>query len=110
MAEARWLVALFTLVCASMGFGQETTEGRLLRFPDVSRDEDVFSHGGDLWLVAKTARARRQSRRSATGTGDRGDHEGGQGKPAEAPSLSARIARVPAGQQELTFPCCCRKD
>jgi tricorn protease len=53
MARARWLVALCTLVCASMGFGQETTEGRLLRFPDVSRDKVVFSYGGDLWLAAK---------------------------------------------------------
>jgi tricorn protease len=32
-------------------FGQETPEGRLMRFPDIYKDQIVFSYGGDLWLV-----------------------------------------------------------
>jgi tricorn protease len=28
-------------------------EGRLLRFPDVSKDKIAFSYGGDLWLVPR---------------------------------------------------------
>ncbi len=32
--------------------GEPSEEGRLMRFPDVYKDKVVFSHGGDLWLVA----------------------------------------------------------
>ena len=33
---------------------QEMPEGRLMRFPDVSKDRIVFSYAGDLWLVPRT--------------------------------------------------------
>ncbi len=36
---------------AVRGFGEETPEGRLMRFPDIYKDQIVFSYGGDLWLV-----------------------------------------------------------
>ncbi len=44
-----FMVALvgFTSVC----FGQQTPEGRLMRFPDVYKDKVVFSYAGDLWLA-----------------------------------------------------------
>ncbi|MBI3871681.1 MAG: PD40 domain-containing protein [candidate division Zixibacteria bacterium] len=29
-------------------------EARLLRFPDICRDQVVFSHGGDLWIVSSS--------------------------------------------------------
>lgn len=35
-------------VCAS---AQEMQEARMLRFPDISRDNVAFYYGGDLWLV-----------------------------------------------------------
>jgi tricorn protease len=42
------------LLCAVLtSFAQESREGRLLRFPDVSKDKIAFSYGGDLWLVAR---------------------------------------------------------
>ncbi len=42
-------ILLFATVC----FAQATSEGRLMRFPDVSKDKIVFSYGGDLWLAAR---------------------------------------------------------
>jgi len=35
-------------------FGQEMPEGRLMRFPDIGKDQIVFSYAGDLWLVPRT--------------------------------------------------------
>ncbi len=43
------LVAAVTL--AILSTAQEMKEGRLLRFPDIYKDEIVFSYAGDLWLV-----------------------------------------------------------
>jgi tricorn protease len=40
---------LLLSVCACLA--QEMPEGRLLRFPDISKDQIVFSYAGDLWLV-----------------------------------------------------------
>ena len=45
----QWLV-LVLLSSASLASAQEMTEGRLMRFPDVYKDQIVFSYGGDLWL------------------------------------------------------------
>ncbi|HXW12985.1 MAG TPA: hypothetical protein VEN79_00620, partial [Terriglobia bacterium] len=45
---------IILLAIAAHGWAQELPEGRLLRFPDVSRDKISFSYGGDLWLVART--------------------------------------------------------
>ena len=49
----RWMVALFLFGFSSLSFSQNLPEGRLLRFPDVSKDKIVFSYGGDLWLVSR---------------------------------------------------------
>jgi tricorn protease len=45
---------IILLSIAAHGLAQELPEGRLLRFPDVSKDKIAFSYGGDLWLVART--------------------------------------------------------
>ncbi len=47
---------LFTacLICIStMAFSQQQ-EGRLLRFPDINKDQIVFMYGGDLWLTSSS--------------------------------------------------------
>jgi tricorn protease len=46
---------LLVVVCVScLGSAQQMQEGRLLRFPDVSKDEIVFVYGGDLWLASSS--------------------------------------------------------
>lgn len=45
------LVAILACAALTGGSPQEMREGRLLRFPDVSKDTIVFSYAGDLWLV-----------------------------------------------------------
>jgi hypothetical protein len=47
----KWL-ALCLLCSVSLGWAEEKTEGRLMRFPDVYKDKLVFSYGGDLWLAS----------------------------------------------------------
>jgi tricorn protease len=47
----KWL-ALVLLSSLSLASAQEMTEGRLMRFPDVYKDQIVFSYGGDLWLAS----------------------------------------------------------
>ncbi|HYU47855.1 MAG TPA: DPP IV N-terminal domain-containing protein, partial [Terriglobales bacterium] len=42
------LVLSFTCLAAA----QDMQEGRLLRFPDISKDKIAFMYGGDLWLVS----------------------------------------------------------
>jgi tricorn protease len=50
----RIVFTLFLLLATSYTCAaQETPEGRLMRFPDVSRDRIVFSYAGDLWLVPR---------------------------------------------------------
>jgi tricorn protease len=45
---------IILLVCVAANcLAQELPEGRLLRFPDVSKDKIAFTYGGDLWLVAR---------------------------------------------------------
>ena len=46
-------IAILLLSIATSGFAQSLPEGRLLRFPDVSKDKIAFSYGGDLWLVSR---------------------------------------------------------
>ncbi|HZT34901.1 MAG TPA: DPP IV N-terminal domain-containing protein, partial [Nitrososphaera sp.] len=46
------LVFIFVLLACSALIGQETQEGRLMRFPDVYKDKVVFFYGGDLWLAS----------------------------------------------------------
>ena len=41
-------------------FGQEMPEGRLMRFPDIYKDQIVFSYAGDLWLVSTSGGAARR--------------------------------------------------
>ncbi len=47
------ILAVLLLSIATSGLAQSLPEGRLLRFPDVSRDKVAFSYGGDLWLVSR---------------------------------------------------------
>ena len=51
MRYFRSLLAVLILSCASACFAQEMPEGRLMRFPDIYKDQIVFSYGGDLWLT-----------------------------------------------------------
>jgi tricorn protease len=48
------VLVVFTLAAAGPARAQQTPEGRLMRFPDISRTQIVFSYGGDLWLAART--------------------------------------------------------
>ena len=47
----KWL-AISLLCSVSLGFAEEMTEGRLMRFPDIYKDKIVFTYGGDLWLAS----------------------------------------------------------
>ena len=51
MSILKRLVVVWVIAASCLAFGQEMQEGRLLRFPDISRDKIVFVYGGDLWLV-----------------------------------------------------------
>jgi tricorn protease len=49
------LLAAAGLACMlTSARAQQMAEGRLLRFPDICKDEVAFSYGGDLWLVSKS--------------------------------------------------------
>ena len=54
MMHPKWWLVLMLSVCASLGFSQDASEGRLMRFPDIYKDKVVFSYGGDLWLVSNS--------------------------------------------------------
>jgi tricorn protease len=45
-------VAAALVFTSSAGYTQQA-EGRLMRFPDISTDQIVFSYAGDLWLVGR---------------------------------------------------------
>jgi tricorn protease len=47
------VLAFLYLALSSPSFAQAMPEGRLMRFPDIAKDEIVFSYGGDLWLVGR---------------------------------------------------------
>src|SRR5579872_5908920 len=49
----RSVFAVLFVTVATVGIAQSSPEGRLLRFPDVSKDKIAFSYGGDLWLVSR---------------------------------------------------------
>ena len=51
MLSVRKLV-LFILSFTCLAAAQEMQEGRLLRFPAISKDKIAFMYGGDLWLVS----------------------------------------------------------
>ena len=42
---------LLLLLILAAGTVQAAPEGRLMRFPDISADNIVFTYGGDLWIV-----------------------------------------------------------
>ena len=52
MRFLRGCIAFFLVGFALIAAGQETSEGRLMRFPDVYKDKVAFVYGGDLWLVS----------------------------------------------------------
>ena len=45
-------VLLLMISCTCLAAAQDMQEGRLLRFPDISKDKIAFMYGGDLWLVS----------------------------------------------------------
>src|SRR6202162_6695308 len=55
MRAIRNALALLILCCGLCTvpacFAQDLPEGRLMRFPDIYKDQIVFSYGGDLWLT-----------------------------------------------------------
>src|SRR5271169_1578505 len=46
------LLAAVSLGAAGLLCAEPSTEGRLMRFPDIQKERVVFSYGGDLWLVS----------------------------------------------------------
>ncbi len=52
MRRVRWSLLLYGLMWSCGAAAQEMPEGRLMRFPDVGKDQVVFSYAGDLWLVS----------------------------------------------------------
>ena len=58
MSAIRGALALLIVCCglcsAPACFAQDLPEGRLMRFPDIYKDQIVFSYGGDLWLTTAT--------------------------------------------------------
>ncbi len=49
----RSLPAILLLAFSGVALAQNMPEGRLLRFPDISKNEIAFSYGGDIWLVSR---------------------------------------------------------
>jgi len=52
MRRVTAFVACWLLVMGTVGLASE--EGRLLRFPDIHKDQITFSYGGDIWVVPST--------------------------------------------------------
>ena len=46
------LILLSAILLAAPARTQQMPEGRLLRFPDISRNQIVFIYGGALWLAS----------------------------------------------------------
>ena len=51
--RARLIPAVFLLAISSFAFAQDLPQGRLMRFPDISKGKIVFSYGGDIWFVSR---------------------------------------------------------
>lgn len=49
----RCILAIFVVLLGEFALSQNIQEGRLMRFPDVSKNAIAFSYGGDIWLVSK---------------------------------------------------------
>src|SRR5215471_1349341 len=49
----RWL-ALVVMSITCLAAAHDMQEGRLLRFPAISKDKIAFMYGGDLWLVSSS--------------------------------------------------------
>jgi tricorn protease len=50
----KWAVVCALIAATCPVFGQQAQEGRLLLFPDVSKDKVAFVYGGDIWLASNT--------------------------------------------------------
>ena len=51
--RSHFISAVFLFSITALAFAQNLPEGRLMRFPDVSKDKIAFSYGGDIWLVSR---------------------------------------------------------
>ncbi|PYV33551.1 MAG: protease [Acidobacteria bacterium] len=54
MSLIRKCIVLSLVAGATCLRAAEMPEGRLMRFPDISKDQIVFSYAGDLWLVTRS--------------------------------------------------------
>jgi len=51
---ALWSALIIAITgCACLVAGQEMQEGRLMRFPDISKDRIAFMYGADLWVAPR---------------------------------------------------------
>lgn len=55
----KFIAGCFVFLCCA-ALGQETQEGRLLRFPDIHKDKIAFVYGGDIWLASTSGGAARR--------------------------------------------------
>ncbi|MGO9270830.1 MAG: PDZ domain-containing protein [Terriglobia bacterium] len=53
MKTLRRLISISILSFTCAAIAQQMPEGRLMRFPDISKDQIAFSYAGDLWLVSR---------------------------------------------------------
>ena len=54
MFSCKKLFVLWILIGSSLAFSEQMQQGRLLRFPDIYKDQVVFMYGGDLWLASSS--------------------------------------------------------
>ena len=54
MVLLRKVLVVSIVCCASLALGEQVSEGRLMRFPDIYKDKIVFMYGGDLWLASSS--------------------------------------------------------
>jgi tricorn protease len=53
LAACALIATLLAVISSRPASYAQPPEGRLMRFPDVSKDQIVFSYAGDLWLVGR---------------------------------------------------------
>ncbi len=69
MFDCKKWVVVCAILFSFAAWSQEMPEGRMMRFPDISKDKIAFYYGGDLWLAATSGGvARRITISSRSGT------------------------------------------
>ena len=67
MRKLIWMAASLALLGAGMAGAQPQGDTRLLRFPDICKDNLAFVYGGDVWLTTAQGGV---ARRLTSGEGD----------------------------------------